>query len=100
MTIAPAGTPLAKAHGLTADDARFLTDLAAGKYDGDIQQLDKWFTTGSAALPQLLVAKRIIDVLVALNKATAPLRPLVSDGAGGWVPSDNSRVDPATGAFL
>jgi hypothetical protein len=84
---------------LPKDASDFLIGLASGKYDGAIAGIDKLLTTAGAVIPQAVLAKEILDGLVALNKATAPVA-VQSDGRGGFVPTSNSRFDPATGEFL
>ena len=77
----------------------FLLAASSGKYDGAIADIDKLLSMAGGFLPQAAVAKEILDGLVALNRATAPVA-VQTDGQGGWVPTTNSRYDPKTGAFL
>jgi hypothetical protein len=78
-------------------------DLAAGKYNDQISQLDKVLSV-AAMIPgpigvAALVAKKALDGFIELNRLTAPAH-VVPDGRGGWVPADNSRFDPKTGEFI
>jgi hypothetical protein len=84
---------------LSKDASDFLLAAASGKYDGAISSIDSLLTTFSAILPQAALARELLDGLVALNKATAPM-DVVTDGHGGFVPATNSRFDRATGRFL
>jgi hypothetical protein len=84
---------------LSPEASAFLLGLASGKYDAGIAGMDEAFSIAGSVFPQALVAREIVDGLLALNKATAPVS-VVPDGQGGYVPSNNSRFDPATGEFL
>ena len=77
----------------------FLLASASGKYDGQLAEFDKLLSTVGAIIPQALVAKEILDGLVALNKATAPVA-VVPDKHGGYIPAHGQSIyDPVTGEF-
>ncbi len=78
---------------LSQEASRALLDLANGKYDAWIDQGDKVLGALGSYVPQVLVAKAIIDGAIALNKATAPLHVALGEG-GSWVSITNSRVMP------
>jgi hypothetical protein len=84
---------------LPKDSSDFLLGLASGKYDGGVAFIDKLLASFGGVFPQALLAKEILDGLVALNKATAPVS-VQPDGRGGFVPTTNSHVDPKTGEFI
>ena len=71
----------------------FLLDLAHGKYNEEIKTLDEIFQIAGATFPAALVAKKVMDAFLQINRLTAP-EHVVPDGAGGWVPSTNSRIGP------
>ena len=71
----------------------FLLDLAHGKYNPEIQTLDEILQIAGATFPAALVAKKVMDTFLQINRLTAP-EHVVPDGAGGWVPSTNSRIGP------
>ena len=100
MTHPRAGTPVEEAGTFAAQEALFLSDLAAGKYDEQVNKLRTLLRTYSAAIPMLGRAEMILNLLLKLNKLTAPSVPVVADGGGGFVPESNSRFDPKTGRFL
>ena len=84
---------------LPKEASDFLLAAASGKYDSKIAEFDKLLSTVGAAIPQVLIAKEILDGLVALNKATAPLQ-VQADGVGGFVPLHGQSIyDPVTGYF-
>jgi hypothetical protein len=78
---------------LSAAESQALLDLAHGKYDAEIAGMDKVLAMVGVYVPQVLVAKSIIDGALALNKATAPLHVALGEG-GSYVPITNSRVMP------
>lgn len=84
---------------LSAEASAFLLGLGTGKYDAAIADIDQALTLVGTLLPQALIAKQIIDALVVLNKATAPIS-VTPDLHGGWVPSTNSHYNQKTGEFL
>jgi hypothetical protein len=84
---------------LSKDASDFLLALGTGKYDAAIGGIDQLLTTFGSIIPQAILAKEILDGLVALNKATTPVA-VQADGQGGYVPTTNSHYDPATGQFL
>ena len=84
---------------LPKDASDFLLAASSGKYDSQLAEFDKLLSTVGAVLPQAIIAKEILDGLMALNKATAPLQ-VQQDGQGGYVPTSNSHYDPKTGDFL
>ena len=69
----------------------FLLDLAHGKYNQEIQTLDEILQIAGATFPAALVAKKVMDTFLQINRLTAP-EHVIPDGAGGWVPSTNSRI--------
>jgi len=71
----------------------FLLDLARGKYNEEIKTLDEILQVAGATFPAALVAKKVMDSFIQINSLTAP-QHVVPDGAGGWVPSTNSRIGP------
>ena len=78
---------------LSAEASQALLDLANGKYDAEIAGMDKILAMVGAYVPQVMIAKAIIDGAIALNKATAPLHVALGEG-GSWVSITNSRVMP------
>jgi hypothetical protein len=97
-----ARSPWPWATSLSADlseqASKFLLDLAHGKYDAVIALIDKTLARICIAFSWVITARRVLDMLVAINKATAP-SSVVSDGRGGWVLATNSRIGP-DGNFL
>lgn len=91
-----AGTPVEEADTLAASEALFLADLAAGKYDKQVAFVRRILVM----IPGLGRVVMILDILLRLNKMTAPKVPVVADGRGGFVPISNSRYDPRTGFFV
>ena len=85
---------------LPKDASDFLLAVGTGKYDAAIGGIDQLLTTFGAIIPQALLAKEILDGLVALNKATAPREVVLASDGISLVPSTNSRFDPKTGRFL
>ncbi|MDD5305607.1 MAG: hypothetical protein PHS14_21110 [Elusimicrobia bacterium] len=83
-----------------ASEARFLTDLAAGKYDAEVAQVRACIRAAVPMVPVLANVEFVLDLFLKLNRLTAPRGPVTSDGAGGFVPESNSRYDPATGRFI
>jgi len=73
--------------------SKFLLDLARGKYNTEIGDLDEILMLLGKTLPAALVAKKVMDAFIQANALTAP-NHVVPDGAGGWVPSTNSRIGP------
>ena len=71
----------------------FLLDLAHGKYKEEIGNLDEILQLLGATFPAALIAKKVLDSFIQINSLTAP-QHVVPDGAGGWVPSTNSRIGP------
>jgi hypothetical protein len=78
---------------LSAAESQALLDLANGKYDAQIAGMDQILGMIGAYVPQVLIAKAIIDGALRLNKATAPLHVALGEG-GSWVSITNSRVMP------
>jgi len=78
---------------LSPQASAFLLGVGSGEYDAALAGIDQALTLAGTLLPQALLAKEILDGLVALNKATAPLH-VQPDGQGGYVPTTNSRVMP------
>ena len=78
---------------LSKEASQALLDLANGKYDAEIAGMDKILAMVGAYVPQVLIAKQIIDGAIMLNKATAPLHVALGEG-GSWVSITNSRVMP------
>ena len=78
---------------LSAAESQALLDLANGKFDTEIDAMNKVLGVIGTYVPQVLVAKAIIDGAIALNKATAPLHVALGEG-GSWVSITNSRVMP------
>lgn len=81
-------------------EAKFLADLASGKYDAQVARIRKYLKMVSSAVPMLVGADAAFGLLLKLNQLTAPGGPVVPDGAGGAVPESNSRYDPRTGRFI
>ena len=73
--------------------SKFLLDLAHGRYNEEIKTLDEILQIAGATFPAALVAKKVMDSFIQINHLTAPDHS-VPDGAGGWVPSTNSRIGP------
>ncbi len=78
---------------LSAEASQALLDLANGKYDAEVAGMDKILAMVGAYIPQVLIAKSIIDAAIALNRVTAPLHVALGEG-GSWVSITNSRVMP------
>jgi len=70
-----------------------LLALAHGKYDSEIAGMDKILTMIGVFVPEVLIAKKVIDMALMLNKITAPLHVALGEG-GSFVPITNSRVMP------
>lgn len=70
-----------------------LLSLARGKYDKELGLADEVLAKISIAFPWAITARRILTLLVAINKATAP-SAVVPDSRGGFVPATNSRIGP------
>jgi hypothetical protein len=94
-----AGTPVDEADGLAAAQAAFLCDLAEGKYDKQVAAVQRLLGVLGAFWPPAKVVSRALSTFIMLNKLTAPGVPVVADGAGGFVPEDNSTYDRETGVF-
>lgn len=94
----PAGTPVADAHTPSAEAVRFLQDLAAGKYHREVAALEELLDIAKVVFKPAGAIEMAIKGLVELNRLTLP-KHIVSDGVGGWVDSNNSRVGPH-GEFL
>lgn len=90
-----AGTPIDESHTIEAAAALVLMDLAWGKYDKQVA----WAMTFLRAIGLGKVAI-ILEILLKVNRITAPRVPVVEDGKGGTVPESNSRYNPKTGRFL
>ena len=82
-----------------AEASQSLLDLAHGKYADEVALADQLLTALAPVAPWAAVVKQAMDALVMINKVTAPLQ-VISDGAGGYVSTTNSRYDPKTGRFL
>jgi hypothetical protein len=75
----------------------FLLDLAHGKYDAEIDTAKA--VLAAIPAPWAVVVGQAMNVLLMINKATAPLS-VVPDGRGGFVPEHGqSIIDPKTGRF-
>ena len=86
------------AQELSKEASDILLSLSRGKYDKELALADEALAKISIAFPWAITARRILAILVAINKATAP-SAVVPDGRAGWVPATNSRVGP-DGNFL
>ncbi len=86
------------AQKLSKEASDILLSLAGGKYDKELALADDALAKISIAFPWAITVRRILTILVAINKATAPTA-VVPDGRGGLVPAANSRVGP-DGNFL
>jgi len=103
MSAPEAGTPIVSGNTLSAMAAAFLGDLASGKYDQQVAVVEGWLKEASLAIPALVAIEKGLEVLLVVNKATAPMSGLVSDEQGGWVPKGQvarNPFDPKTGKFL
>ena len=78
---------------LSKAESDVLLDLAHGKYDAEIAGMDKILMAIGVYVPEVLIAKKIIDMALMLNKVTAPLHVALGEG-GSYVPITNSRVMP------
>lgn len=76
-----------------------LYGLAHGKYDGQVAVTEDGLKKLGVVFPPALEVEKALEVFLFLNKLTAP-KAVIPDGQGGFVPADNSRYDPKTGAFL
>jgi hypothetical protein len=86
------------AKQLSKETSDFLLSLARGEYDQELALADSALAKISIAFPWAIIARRVLNTLVAINNATAP-SAVVPDGRDGWVPASNSRVGP-NGNFL
>jgi hypothetical protein len=89
------------AQELSKEASDILLSLAGGKYDQIRQRTGagrRRAGKNQHRLSWAITARRILTILVAINKATAPAA-VVPDGRGGRVPATNSRVGPG-GKFL
>lgn len=79
---------------------KLLTGLAAGKYDKEVEFTEDLLLTIGVVFPPFVQLEKAGEVLLAINRMTAPRGPIVPDGHGGFVPASNSRYDPKTGRFI
>jgi hypothetical protein len=82
------------AKQLSKEASDFLLSLARGKYDQELALADSALAKIGIAFPWAIAVRKILNTLVAINKATAP-SAVVPDGRAGWVPASNSRVGPS-----
>lgn len=69
--------------------SRFLLALARGDFDPQLAEADQALT--AIGLPWALMAREALHAFVAVNRATAP-KEVQPDGAGGFVPTTNSKI--------
>ena len=81
---------------LTKAMSDLLTELATGKYDAQVAEVENLMK----ALPGAgIEIERALEIFLWINRHTAPAGKIVPDGQGGWVPETNSKVGP-DGEFL
>jgi hypothetical protein len=84
---------------LSSAASAFLLALANGKYDPQVAVTEQILKDLAVTLPPAASVEKALEVLLWLNKATAP-QIVTPDGKGGVVPAGNSRIDPKTGKFF
>ena len=98
---APLTVGLLVGHSATLAQAAsdLLVGLASGKYDSEVAITENILAEVGVVWPPAIVIDEALQAFLLFNKLTAPAR-VVPDGAGGYVPSTNSRYNPKTGEFI
>lgn len=84
---------------LSKQASDFLLELAQGKYDREVTMIRRALINLAPIWPPANGILHGLDVLIWVNRKTAPTGGVVPDGRGGYVPASNSRIGP-DGNFL
>lgn len=88
------GEVQAHAETLAAMLSALLIGLATGKYDPEVAFGEHILSGLGIVLPPVAAIEKGAEIILAINKMTAPRGPIVADGRCGMVPNTNSRVMP------
>jgi hypothetical protein len=84
---------------LSKEASDFLLELAQGMYDREVAMIRRALISIAPIWPPADGILHALDVLIWINRKTAPIGGVLPDGRGGYVPASNSRIGP-DGNFL